>query len=270
MVNSPKITIITVVRNGENHLAQCINSITTQTYKNIEYIIIDGQSVDGTVDIIRNYEKSLTYWISEPDSGIYDAMNKGILASTGEWLLFINSDDYLTDKHVIENAVTYLQAATNLVVYGKIGYITSSGNEIAFGLEWESIRDTFRNRSMLNLCHQATFHSKKLFVNNLYNTKFKIAGDYELLLRYLKNNEAQFIPIEISKMRGGGSSNQNYKNLFLEVCKIHLENKNYKFYLTKYFVSNLLSTYLHHFSNKLLGPNVVLRAKKYFKKNVSQ
>jgi len=91
----PLITIITVVYNGEKYLEETIKSVINQTYPNVEYIIIDGGSTDGTLDIIKKYEDYIDYWVSEKDKGIYDAMNKGILVSNGKYLLFLNADDFL-------------------------------------------------------------------------------------------------------------------------------------------------------------------------------
>jgi glycosyltransferase involved in cell wall biosynthesis len=102
-VNNTLISIITVVYNGVSTIEQTILSVINQTYKNIEYIIIDGSSTDGTVDIIKKYEKHLIYWVSEPDKGIYDAMNKGIRKATGEWLNFMNSGDIFSDISVLKN-----------------------------------------------------------------------------------------------------------------------------------------------------------------------
>lgn len=262
MPNSrPKISIITVVRNGEAHLEQTINSVIGQTYPNIEYIIIDGNSTDNSVQIIQKYAISIAYWLSEPDTGIYDAMNKGIKVATGDWILFINSDDYLINSSVIGKSVPFLSNSESLVVYGKMIYILPSGEELVIGDYWNKIKNTFRNYTMGAVSHQSTFHSNQLFTHFLYDTGYKLAGDYELLLRHLKDNDATFIPIEISKMRNGGSSTQNFKALFLENCKIHWNAKNYRFFTSGYFFRYALSTYTHTWSNKLFGPNLISRLK---------
>ena len=99
---APLITVITAVLNGENTLERTIQSVIGQDYKNIEYIIIDGGSTDGTLDIIKKYEHAIDYWISETDEGIYGAMNKGIQASSGEWIYFLGSDDYLVADNVLD------------------------------------------------------------------------------------------------------------------------------------------------------------------------
>lgn len=226
----PKISIITVVRNGKDYIEQTIQSIVGQTYSNIEYIIIDGNSTDGTVDVIKEYHKSIHYWVSEKDKGIYDAMNKGVAAASGEWLLFINSDDYLATPVAIEEAVKYLKEATNQIVYGNIIYLYPSDMEVFYAPEWESVKYRFRNVAMY-LAHQATFHSRKLFNSEQFDTSFRIAGDYDFLLRHLKNHEATHIPVTIAKMRAGGLSYSVSKiELFQETRRVQIKNGIYKFF----------------------------------------
>lgn len=108
MKKAPLITVITVSYNAVSSIEDTIKSVINQSYKNIEFIIIDGQSTDGTVDIIKKYEKQIAYWTSEPDNGVYDAMNKGIDKSTGEWIIFLGADDILLDN------LTILQKGTSI------------------------------------------------------------------------------------------------------------------------------------------------------------
>ena len=102
-MNKTKVSIITVVYNGEEYLEKTINSIINQTYKNIEFIIIDGASTDGTKNIIKKYENEISYWVSEEDDGIYDAMNKGINLANGKWINFMNAGDIFHDNNVLTN-----------------------------------------------------------------------------------------------------------------------------------------------------------------------
>lgn len=225
----PKISIITVVRNGKDYIEQTIQSIVEQTYSNIEYIIIDGKSTDGTVDIIKKYNDFVNYWISEPDKGIYDAMNKGVAAASGDWLLFINADDYLSAPNSLSEAAQYLRVATTQIVYGNIVYLYPSGNDVFYAPEWDSVKHRFRNVAMY-LAHQATFHSSQLFKSGQFDTSFRIAGDYDFLLRHLKNHEATHIPVTIAKMRAGGLSYSVSKiELLSETRRVQLKNGIYKF-----------------------------------------
>ena len=115
-----KITIITVCYNAVNVLEKTICSVLNQSYKNIEYIIIDGKSTDGTLNIIKKYDTYITRWTSEPDKGIFDAMNKGVSYSHGNWVLFLNSGDYLCDEFVISRCFENCQYNDCSVIYGDV------------------------------------------------------------------------------------------------------------------------------------------------------
>ncbi|MCF0074501.1 glycosyltransferase [Dyadobacter sp. CY261] len=225
---SPKISIITVVRNGEQHIEHTIKSIVNQSYQNIEYLIIDGNSTDRTIEIIKKYQDQISFWVSEPDSGIYDAMNKGVRASSGDWLLFIHSDDYLLSPTVIEEAVPYLRNSTHQIAYGQVGFIYPDQSEKTYGAEWGSLKKRFREVAMC-IPHQATFHSRKLFVNGCFDKNFRIAGDYDFLLRHLKDHEATFFPVMIAKMRADGISFTASKiDLLRDTRKAQIKNKMYR------------------------------------------
>lgn len=227
MTVNPKISIITVVRNGKSHIEETINSVLNQSYQNVEYIIIDGNSTDGTIEIIEKYSNRLAYWISERDTGIYDAMNKGVKASSGDWLLFINADDSIVHDRVIEEVVPFLNRANTLIAYGQIRFIFSEENDKLYGEEWNLVKNKFRHIANC-IPHQATFHHKSLFENELFDSSFQIAGDYDFLLRHLKNNEATFIPILVAKMRADGISFSASKiKLLKDTRKAQLKNKMY-------------------------------------------
>ncbi|WP_051663874.1 glycosyltransferase family 2 protein [Dyadobacter crusticola] len=224
---NPKISIITVVRNGEQYIQHAIQSILDQTYPNIEYVIIDGKSSDGTIKIIEKYASRIATWISESDNGIYDAMNKGVRLSSGDWVLFINSDDYLATPTVIEEAVTYLTDCNDLVAYGKVTYLYPHDSEIDVGEQWSKIKNRFRSVGM-SMGHQAIFHSRKLFAQREFDTSFAICGDYDLLLSNLKSNDATYIPLVISRMRMEGVSSTASKfKLLSETRKAQRKNNVY-------------------------------------------
>lgn len=225
----PTISIITVVRNGEHSIERTIQSIISQSYKDIEYIIIDGKSTDGTVNKIQKYKENISYWISEPDNGIYDAMNKGVRASNGDWLLFINADDHLVSATVIEEAVSYLSKCEMLIAYGKINFTYPNGSVTSYGSEWSKLKYRFRNVAAC-IPHQATFHARKLFAGEYFDTSFRIAGDYDFLLRHLKDHDASYIPLTITNMDGGGISATVSKiDLLKDTRKAQIKNNIYKF-----------------------------------------
>ena len=201
--NEILISIITVVYNGEAYLEQTIKSVLMQTYKNIEYIIIDGGSTDGTVDIIKRYEENLSYWISEKDSGIYDAMNKGILKANGDFVGIINADDYYLDNVFEEITNIFLKNKHVDVVYGDMFLMTKEGLKKELG---SNMDDLHINMSIM---HPSVFINRNLYGIKLFNTNYKLCADYDLILNYQKNGFL-FYHVEkpLTVMREGGASSQ--------------------------------------------------------------
>jgi glycosyltransferase involved in cell wall biosynthesis len=251
--HSPTISIITVVRNGEAFIEHTIQSIVEQTYRNVEYIIIDGNSTDQTVPIIKKYADKIKYWISEKDNGIYDAMNKGIKAATGDWLLFINADDFLVNNTIIEEVAPFLAKSKSQVVYGDVLLVYPVGPEKLKGAEWNKVKNHFRNIRM-NLSHQGIFHSRALFKNRLYDTTFKITADYDLLLGYLKDNDPEYLPLTIAKMRATGvSATSSDIQLLKEIRRAQLNNKIYKFVPSMAWIASAMQLAFNDRIIKLIG-----------------
>lgn len=204
----PLITIITSTFNAAGHLFNAVKSIREQSYDCVEWIVVDGASQDGTLDILRQNEDVIDYWVSEPDEGIYDAWNKGILHATGDWILFLGADDYLWTQDVLQKMAAVLDSAYPAcrVVYGKVALVNQAGEGIYFsGASWQRVRNRFR--SVMCLPHTALFHHRDLFrVHGEFDTSFRISGDYEFLLRELKHREAMFVDRVIAGMSLGGIS----------------------------------------------------------------
>lgn len=169
--NKPLITVVTVCYNAVNELEKTMLSVLNQTYDNIEYIIIDGGSKDGTVDIIKKYADRLAYWVSEPDKGIYDAMNKGIKVATGEWINFMNAGDLFVKSTTISEVFDTEQYSCD-IIYGDTVKKLSLGTFLS---KHEAV-DTLNER--LPFCHQSCFISKEIAMRNLYQLEYKIAADY--------------------------------------------------------------------------------------------
>lgn len=177
--NLPLVSVITVVYNGSASLEQTIISIINQSYSNIEYIIIDGASQDNTLNIVDKYEDNIDYWISEPDQGVYDAMNKGVLNANGDWILFLGSDDILANVNTLQNVFdnenikldnnSEFDILLGNVIYRNNNLINSSFNNLL------KLRNTVH--------HQAAFYKKKIFLDFKYNPNFKVSADYELNLK---------------------------------------------------------------------------------------
>jgi glycosyltransferase involved in cell wall biosynthesis len=183
------VTIVTVVRNGEKTLEQTILSTINQTYKNIEYIVIDGASKDGTLEIIRKYQNKIDFWTSEPDKGIYDAMNKGIDLAHGDWINFMNAGDcFYSDKTVSEFIAIHPDKNTHY--YGDNIYFTPD-------ISWVFPASLRRKTDFLKhnaFSHQAVFYSlNRLKETGKYNTGLKISADFDITLRCFK--KARFIKL---------------------------------------------------------------------------
>jgi glycosyltransferase involved in cell wall biosynthesis len=179
----PLITVITVVLNGEKTLEETIKSVISQNYPNVEYIIIDGGSKDGTLDIIKKYEDYIDYWVSEPDEGIYDAMNKGISISFGEWLNMLNSGDLYYNSMVIENIFT---KEIDMDIYGIAGswVCDYEGNILLYLPNPYKILE----KPGWHINHQAFFYRKITHkILGLYTIDYKIASDHEYYFRLLMN-----------------------------------------------------------------------------------
>ena len=172
MNNSPKVTIVTVVYNDAAHLERTMRSVLDQTYKNIEYVIIDGGSTDGTVAVIKKYADRLAYWVSEKDKGIYDAMNKGISRATGTWLNFMNSGDYFVSNNVFEKIFSADHAQSDLLYGSFIGNF--SGQKVAC-VAFDSVPD--RAWQGMPLSQQALFTRTELMKKNPFDTSFKVSAD---------------------------------------------------------------------------------------------
>jgi glycosyltransferase involved in cell wall biosynthesis len=177
--NKPLVSIITVVYNGEKYLEETIQSVINQTYDNVEYIIIDGGSKDGTVDIIKKYEDKIDYWVSEQDKGIYDAMNKGIKLAMGIYIGILNADDfYVKDaiicsvEKIIKNNVDYSIGNVKFVNGGIIKPIIPLENKIYQEMPYPHVSATI---------------SKKIYKKvGLFDISFKIAGDHDMAIKILK------------------------------------------------------------------------------------
>lgn len=226
---TPLISVVIAVFNGAATLQQCLDSVTQQTYARVELIVIDGGSTDGTVDLIRAHARKISYWISEPDRGIYNAWNKALAQATGDWVCFLGADDYLWDAQVLaQMAEKLLLVPLNIrVAYGQIMLINSSGEELyPVGRPWAQVKSRFRQA--MSIPHPGAMHRHSLFEKHGYfDERFRICGDYELLLRELRFSDAMFLEnIIVAGMRVDGTSSrpQNLLTSLLEVRSAQKKN----------------------------------------------
>lgn len=184
-----KLSIITINRNNAVGLRKTIESVVSQTYTDFEYIIIDGASTDDSVDVIKEYADKIDYWVSESDKGIYNAMNKGILKAKGEYLLFLNSGDWLVNEQVVDDFCNY-----NLnqdIVCGNINLIKNGEVLLAKSPDKEALDFNFFYYG--SLLHPASFIRKDLFNKyGIYNEKYKIVSDWEFFIRVLIINKVSY------------------------------------------------------------------------------
>jgi glycosyltransferase involved in cell wall biosynthesis len=207
----PKVSIITSVMNDRLNLKSAIKSVREQDYPNIEYIVIDGGSIDGTLEVIRENSDIINYWISEPDAGVYCAWNKGIRHSHGEWICFLGADDELktgvifnmiTSYMMLNSPIDYISGKTDLFLNGR--FYKTTGKPF----EWRIFR------KYLCTGHNAALHNRSLYDKyGLYNENFRSAGDYEFLLRVGESLRTHYVNIITSKMNLGGVSNNSIKPL---------------------------------------------------------
>lgn len=220
-----KISIITVCYNAALYIEETILSVINQTYKDLEYIIIDGGSNDGTVDIIKKYSSQITYWVSESDKGIYDAMNKGIHKATGDWINFMNAGDCFTNYDIISNIFKSPIPNNIKFIYGDINFIKEEQCTHIHAVAPKYIK----NR--MPCSHQA------LFIRNMenidFNLKYRIASDYDVVHRFYiqyKENIFKYIPIIICNFDGNGISSSKPLETFKECIDIRSQNKTLHWY----------------------------------------
>ncbi len=228
-MQKPLVSIITItfnlVKNNRiNTFRQCLQSVHDQAYKNIEHLVIDGNSQDGTREILETYEKKgWIKFVSEPDTGVYDAMNKGILLSKGKYLAFLNSDDFYHDKNGINESVKCLEKSKAAFSYAPVINLNENTKRK------DEIKPNIKNiffTIMPN--HQTMLFNKRIIVKeNCFNTKYKCVGDYDMTVRLcLKNYDSVYVKNSFATYRLGGFSEYATKSglVFKEVSNIYYEN----------------------------------------------
>ncbi|MHC0447310.1 glycosyltransferase family 2 protein [Flavobacterium sp. 3-218] len=205
-MNSPKLSIITINFNNIEGLKKTMNSVVNQTWKQFEYIIIDGGSSDNSPVVIREYADAnrVSYWVSEKDNGIYNAMNKGIKKAKGKYLLFLNSGDYLFDNNVFQNVFRNFDSDIDFIC-GNL-YFEQNGKKL---IKEHPEQMTFSHLVSRNICHPSTFIKKSLFEKyDLYNENNKIVSDWEFFFKTMGLNGATYKKINctITNFDMGGIS----------------------------------------------------------------
>lgn len=218
-MSSPLVSIVTIVLNAGELLEKTIKNVLQQTYENIEYIIIDGGSSDNCLEIIKKYEAHISCWVSESDEGISDAFNKGILASTGDWIIFLNAGDLFAHSGIIANWIAHENG--NRVISSFAYY--SNNEKRTIPKKAINNDDPLARKSLIS--HQATMIRREIFNEyGFYNKNYRVRMDYEFWLRVLKYVKFEFIPIKAVKYDTSGVSFVNRNIFYLEEIRANTEN----------------------------------------------
>jgi glycosyltransferase involved in cell wall biosynthesis len=213
-----KISVITVSWNSAKTIKDTIDSVLSQTYKNLEYIIIDGDSVDNTKQIVREYKSRIIKFISEPDNGIYDAMNKGILYSSGDIIAILNSDDFYNTPFVLENVIAEFINKNVDCVFGDLFYVDNQDTDkvLRYWKSSEYIPGSFSKG--WHPPHPSFFVNRETYKKyGLFDLSFKVSSDFEIMLRFLEKFKikSSYLPQVLVRMRAGGESGRNFRNILI-------------------------------------------------------
>lgn len=245
--NTLKITVITVCYNTVETIEETILSVINQTYENIEYVIIDGGSMDGTVDVIKKYSDRISYWISEPDMGIYDAMNKGIKAATGDYINFMNAGDSFYENSVLESVACSIDRKA-VIVYGQLMKIFNRFRFISVpkAINLEDMRGDTR------LPHQAMFARTDYQKAHPFDTSYRSAADFKFYFNayFTDKCKFQFLPFLIANYDSETGMSKDSHIGIVESMRVQGREINEiqkKRLIQKYKIINFLKEYLPEF-----------------------
>lgn len=269
MAHYPKISVVTVCFNAEKEIEETILSVVDQTYDNIEYIIIDGVSTDGTVDIIKKYAEggseygkhnhNITYWKSEPDKGIYDAMNKGIDLATGDYINFMNAGDCFYTNNVLFKL--YNNHINTDIIYGNVVNKTNFGN---YGIKPKPLGSF---KYTLPFSHQSVFVKSELLKSNKFNILYKSSADFDQLLKlYKENYKFHYVDLNIAivDLRKGMSKDNYLRISMYEQGRILGIDKTFCFKLN--CLKTIIKININTLIKKLLPKKILLYMMKIYKK----
>jgi len=231
----PLVTVVTAVFNGRPYLAGCLESVLRQDYPNIEHVILDGGSDDGTVDVLRQYDDRIAFWKSEPDKGVYDAWNKALTETCGEWICFLGVDDEFLPGAISSYIALATRNPQAEYLSSQVKWIHSSGYMRMMGKPWT----WGRFRKWMCTAHVGSMHRRSLYDRlGAYDTSYRSAADYEFLLRARDELKAAYMPIPTVIMRAGGVSDTAVSLEETKRAKISTGGRNkllaeFEFYVTR-------------------------------------
>lgn len=257
---SPLISVITVCRNAQSVISRCFNSLQQQSFRDWEHIVIDGDSTDQTASIIRRSEAALAYWSSEPDTGIANAMNKGLRHAHGQWILFLNADDYLEDPEALSRIAPHLDQTADICAFDI--WMEKDGNRWRRAPRGFSWRLAFKT----TVFHQASLCRRSLFESlGAFDEQFRIAMDYDFFYRAWRAKiRARYVANTFSVMQMTGVSSQtdwqSLQTRFSEERKVHMKNcpnKKMRFIYSLYWLLYLPYRRLRFATTLSASPNQV-------------
>lgn len=253
MHSGPKISVITVVYNSKAYLEQAMLSVLNQGYDNLEYIIIDGGSTDGSLEVIRQYANRLAYWVSEKDKGISDAFNKGIAQATGDWIGILNADDfYQPDTLATVAQIDQVEGNEVDVIHGNQQYwVKNADGQWVKDYVFTARQELLPKEMTLN--HPTTFVRRQVYEQfGMFRTDLRYAMDYELLLRfYLKGARFYYHNAVLANMRYDGASDQNWPKAYHESYISKIDNGIPKSVAYPYYLKMLARTTIARLLPKL-------------------
>ncbi len=208
----PTISVVTVTFNAKDSLLQTLRSVREQTYGNVEYIVIDGGSTDGTLEVLKEHSQDIDYWVSERDNGIYDAFNKGSKTLTGEWTIFLGAGDVLHSENVLKEIA---KAATAVppeaeILYGQVAIVSLDGRLVEIeNAAWSETKGRWSGGRPLIPHHQGVFHRRALLAGDTpFDTSYRICADSKLVIRSVLRHEPRFANVVVTSSPLGGISTQ--------------------------------------------------------------
>ncbi len=225
-----KVTIITAVYNGAEHIKSCIESILGQDYPEIEYIVVDGASKDNTLEIVKSFGDKIAKVISEPDKGMYDAMNKGLRMATGDIVGILNSDDFYVNPHIITDIVAEFERSKADSLYADIAFVSKDNLDKVIRYYSSASFKPWKFRFGYMPAHPSFFLKRSIYEKHgLFKTDYKLCADFDLIVRLYHTYKISYtyLPKMVVKMRMGGKSNQSIGNIMLlnrEILRGCLEN----------------------------------------------
>jgi glycosyltransferase involved in cell wall biosynthesis len=220
------VSVIIACLNDLEHLPRAVDSVLSQNFTDLELVIMDGGSNDGTPDYLRTLTDPRVQWRSERDGGLTEAWNKAVELARGDWYLFLGADDYIWDNAVLQKAAPHLQASNALLAFGEVRVVAQKDDTVVHVLRYDTamLLAHLQGPNGLGLPHQGFFHSRHAFASRAFDKSFRLAADYEFISRFSRPSDFAFLPIgPVAAFRLGGLTTDPWVSLeaYREFARIH-------------------------------------------------